>query len=103
MTLSLSLFPLGWQHYLAGGLLAGAGVALLFVLTGRIGGMSTVFSSTWSYAVQRPFFQQARIVALLADQAAAGVLVVMATHDAWCAEQADREIHLDAGRMSVVR
>ncbi|MGB2935905.1 MAG: ATP-binding cassette domain-containing protein [Nostocoides sp.] len=44
-----------------------------------------------------------RIVALLADQAAAGVLVVMATHDAWCAEQADREIHLDAGRMSVVR
>jgi uncharacterized membrane protein YedE/YeeE len=62
MTLSLSLFPLGWQHYLAGGLLAGAGVALLFVLTGRIGGMSTVFSSTWSYAVQRPFFQQARFV-----------------------------------------
>ena len=62
MTSSLSLFPLGWQHYLAGGLLAGAGTALLFVLTGRIGGMSTVFSSTWSYAVQRPFFQQARFV-----------------------------------------
>jgi uncharacterized membrane protein YedE/YeeE len=59
---SLSLFPLGWQHYLAGGLLAGAGAALLFVLTGRIGGMSTVFTSTWSYVVQRPFFQQARFV-----------------------------------------
>ena len=29
-------------------------------LTGRIGGMSTVFSSTWSFVVQRPFFQQAR-------------------------------------------
>lgn len=60
MTFSLSLFPLGWQHYLLGGLLIGAGTGLLFVLTGRIGGMSTVFSSIWSYVVQRPFFQQAR-------------------------------------------
>ena len=55
-----SLFPLGWGHYLAGGLLIGAGVALLFVCTGLVGGMSTVFSSTWSFVVQRPFFQQAR-------------------------------------------
>lgn len=57
-----SLYPLGWQHYLLGGLLIGAGTALLFVLTGRIGGMSTVFSSTWSFVVQRPFFQQTRFV-----------------------------------------
>jgi uncharacterized protein len=35
---------------------------MLFVLTGRIGGMSTVFSSTWSYVVRRPYFQQARFV-----------------------------------------
>ena len=62
MNLTLSLFPLGWQHYLVGGLLIGAGAALLFVLTGRIGGMSTVFSSSWSYLVQRPFFQQQRFV-----------------------------------------
>ncbi|MDO8720506.1 MAG: hypothetical protein Q7K20_16165, partial [Polaromonas sp.] len=62
MNLSLSLFPLGWQHYLLGGVLIGTGVALLFVLTGRIGGMSTVFSSTWSFVVRRPFFQQARFV-----------------------------------------
>lgn len=55
-----ALFPLGWTHYLAGGLLIGAGVALLFVCTGLVGGMSTVFSSTWSYLVQRPFFQQER-------------------------------------------
>ncbi len=58
----LSLFPLGWQHYLLGGLLIGMGAALLFVLTGRIGGMSTVFSSSWSYVVRRPFFQQRRFV-----------------------------------------
>ena len=62
MNLSFSFFPLGWQHYLLGGLLIGTGAALLFVLTGRIGGMSTVFSSTWSYALRRPFFQQARFV-----------------------------------------
>lgn len=62
MDLSNSLFPHGWQHYLLGGLLIGSGVSLLFVMTGRIGGMSTLFSSTWSYVVQRPFFQQSRLV-----------------------------------------
>lgn len=60
MNLTLSLFPLGWQHYLFGGAFIGAGVALLFVLSGLVGGMSTVFSSTWSFVVRRPFFQQAR-------------------------------------------
>lgn len=55
-----ALFPLGWAHYLAGGLFIGAGVGLLFMLTGRIGGMSTVFSSTWSFFSRVPFFQQER-------------------------------------------
>jgi hypothetical protein len=58
----VSIFPNGWQHYGVGGLIIGLGVALLFVSTGRIGGMSTVFSSTWSFVVKRPFFQQARFV-----------------------------------------
>lgn len=62
MNISLTLFPLGWQHYLLGGLCIGAGVALLFAFTGLVGGTSTVFSSTWSFAVKRPFFQQARFV-----------------------------------------
>ncbi len=57
---SLSLFPLGWPHYLLGGLCIGAGVALLFVFTGLVGGMSSVFSSTWSYLLRAPYFQQAR-------------------------------------------
>lgn len=60
--MSAWLFPLGWAHYLAGGLLIGAGVSLLFVLTGWVGGMSTVFSSTWSYISRRAYFQQARFV-----------------------------------------
>jgi uncharacterized protein len=55
-----SLFPLGWQHYLAGGLLLGAGVALMFILTGLVTGMSTVFTSTWSYFSRGLYFQQPR-------------------------------------------
>lgn len=57
-----TLFPRGWPHSLLGGLLIGLGVALLYLCTGRIGGMSSVFSSSWSWVVQRPFFQQARFV-----------------------------------------
>jgi uncharacterized membrane protein YedE/YeeE len=62
MTSLASLFPQGWAHYLGGGGVIGAGVALLFVLTGRVGGMSTVYSSTWSWLSQRPFFQQAKFL-----------------------------------------
>ena len=58
----LTLFPLGWEHYLLGGLLIGAGVSALFVLTGWVGGMSTVFTSTWSYVSRKPFFQQSRFL-----------------------------------------
>jgi len=60
MSIFTTFFPLGWQHYLMGGAFIGAGAGLLFILTGRIGGMSTVFSSTWSFVVNKPFFQQAR-------------------------------------------
>lgn len=55
-----SLFPLGWAHYLMGGLCIGLGVALLYVATGRLAGMSSVFSSTWSFVSARPFFRQPR-------------------------------------------
>lgn len=62
MDILAAAFPNGWVTYLTGGLFIGAGTALLFALTGRIGGMSTVFSSSWSWLVHRPFFQQARFV-----------------------------------------
>jgi uncharacterized membrane protein YedE/YeeE len=55
-----SWFPQGWTHYLAGGLLLGIGISLLFVATGRIGGMSTVFTTVWSFFSQAPYFRQAR-------------------------------------------
>lgn len=56
------IFPTGWAHYLNGGLLIGAGVSLMFVLLGRVVGMSSVFSSSWSFVTQRAFFQQASLV-----------------------------------------
>jgi uncharacterized protein len=62
MDLLAALFPLGWAHYLAGGVAIGLGVAVLFLATGLIGGMSTVYSSTWSFVSSQPFFQQARFV-----------------------------------------
>ena len=51
-------FPNGLQQYIIGGLLIGAGIALLFVTTGRLGGASTFFSTAWSYVLKAPFFQQ---------------------------------------------
>jgi uncharacterized membrane protein YedE/YeeE len=55
-------FPLGWAHYLVGGLLLGAGMSLLFVSTGLIGGMSTVFTTVWSFFSQAPYFREQRFV-----------------------------------------
>lgn len=57
-----TLFPHGWHHYLAGGLLIGAATGLLYLLLGWVGGMSTVFTSTWSWVSRRSFFQQSRFV-----------------------------------------
>lgn len=57
-----TLLPFGWSHYLLGGLAIGAGVALLYLFNGWVGGMSTVFSSSWSFVSRRAFFQQARLV-----------------------------------------
>lgn len=57
-----NFFPTGWAHYLNGGLLIGAGVSLMFVLLGRVVGMSTVFSSTWSYFTRRAFFQDSALI-----------------------------------------
>jgi len=56
-----SYFPNGLAPYLIGGLFIGSGVALLFLCTGRQGGVSTFFSAAWSWFSRRPFFQQASL------------------------------------------
>lgn len=55
-------FPQGLAHYIVGGLLIGAAVSLLYLLTGLIGGMSTVFSSTWSYFSHASGFQTQSLI-----------------------------------------
>ncbi len=57
-----TLFPLGITHYLIGGIMIGAGVSFLFVTTGSIGGMSSFLTSTWSWLIRTPYFQQARFL-----------------------------------------
>lgn len=53
-------FPAGLAHYLTGGVLIGTALGLLYLLTGLIGGMSTVFTSSWSYVSRVPYFNQSR-------------------------------------------
>ncbi len=53
-------FPYGWFHYLAGGILIGLGVGVLFLLTGIVGGISTSFTTAWSWLDRHPHFQQSQ-------------------------------------------
>lgn len=55
-------FPNGIQTYLVGGFVIGLAVAFAFAMSGLVTGMSTVFSSTWSYISRLEFFQQERFV-----------------------------------------
>jgi uncharacterized membrane protein YedE/YeeE len=57
-----ALFPHGYAPYLTGGLLIGTGVALLYLVTGRQGGVSTFFSASWSWFVRTPFFRQSALL-----------------------------------------
>ncbi len=43
------------------------------------------------------------VIGLLAAEAEARALVLVATHDPWCADQADAEYHLDEGHLRRVR
>jgi hypothetical protein len=55
-----ALFPNGITPYLVGGLIMGAGIALLYVTTGLVGGMSTALSAVWSFVSGAAHFAQAR-------------------------------------------
>ena len=80
----MKYFPNGIEPYLVGGLLIGAAVGFAFLMSGLVTGMSTLFSSTWSYVSRRAFFQQARFVssrgwrlALAIGLVAGGVLFLL--------------------------
>ncbi len=52
-----ALFPNGTEQYLIGGLLVGIGISIPFIFSGLVAGISTVFTSTWSYFLKGSFFQ----------------------------------------------
>lgn len=56
------LFPLGITHYLIGGLFIGFAVSFLFATTGLVGGMSTFFTSTWSFVSNWKYFNREAFV-----------------------------------------
>ena len=62
MTMMMNVFPNGWAPYLTGGLLAGCGVALIFLTTGLRAGASSVFTTTWSWCSSREYFQREEFV-----------------------------------------
>ncbi len=51
-------FPYGTGHYILGGLLIGAGVSFMYSMIGAVAGVSTFFSSVWSYVSPLAFFQK---------------------------------------------
>jgi len=58
MMLLEALFPAGMAHYIIGGLFIGAGVSFLYIATGLVGGMSSLYSAVWSYCSNIAFFQK---------------------------------------------
>ncbi len=52
------LFPHDPMPYLLGGMWIGLAIGLLYVFTGRFGGVSTTFSSTWALVWPLPYFRQ---------------------------------------------
>ena len=63
MDIGSTLFPAGMLHYAVGGLFIGAGVGILYVFTGQVGGMSGVYSAFWSYFSRKPYFQRPQYTA----------------------------------------
>lgn len=52
-----NIFPLGVSHYLVGGLLVGVGIAIPFIFTGLVVGVSSFYTAAWSYVLNGWFFR----------------------------------------------
>lgn len=55
-------FPLGISQYIAGGICIGLAVSLIFIFTGQVAGMSSVFTSTLSWFSKLSYFHQPRFL-----------------------------------------
>lgn len=96
-------FPNGIESYLVGGLLLGLAVSFAFAFSGLVTGMSTFFSSTWSFLSRLPFFQQDRFVssrgwrlALATGLVLGGALFVLTVGDG-----VSFQTHVPAWRLAV--
>lgn len=67
------LFPNGVKSYLAGGLIVGAGIGLIYLVTGRIAGLSSFLTAAQSWWSRRPAFRQDSVVQ---ERRWKGVLVI---------------------------
>ncbi len=65
-------FPFGVWHYLAGGVLVGLGIGLVYLLTGRVAGVSSFLTAAQSWWSRRPCF---RSQAMIDERVWKGVLV----------------------------
>lgn len=60
-----TLFPIGVNHYILGGVLVGVGISFIYIMTGLISGVSTTFTSTWSFLLhgEVSFFSREKFIA----------------------------------------
>lgn len=77
------LFPSGWTQFLVGGLIIGLGVSAMFVLTGRVVGLSSFFSSSWSWVSRLPYFQDETLRASRVWRACVAAGLVLGTALWW--------------------
>ena len=54
------MFPLGIAPYLIGGMIVGLGVSLIYILTGLHATQSSFFTTTMSWFLKSPHFQEKR-------------------------------------------
>lgn len=52
-----TVFPLGFAQYALGGLLVGVGITIPFIFTGLVVGVSSFYTTVWSYVHKGWFFQ----------------------------------------------
>ena len=68
-----SLFPQGATHYVVGGLLIGAGIGAVYLMAGRIAGISSILTAVQSFWSRRAFFRRP---AMIEERAWKGALVI---------------------------
>lgn len=97
-----TLFPSGWQPFLVGGLVIGMGVSLMFLTLGRVVGMSSVFSSSWSWLSRAPYFQQQGFVSTRHWRLCCALGLVLGTALWWMLFGPATPLHTNVGTLRLL-